>query len=466
MTDVDDAALSRATTTPLWIDQLGPIVRRAPLAGDRDADVAIVGGGFSGLWTAYYLARQDPSLRIVIVEKDYCGFGASGRNGGWAVGELASSVDRYAAQSSPGAARRLGDAVFDAVDEIGRVATAESIDCGYAKGGWIRLARTTPQARKQRVEVAHERSLGVSDEVIRLLEPDEARAQLNGSNVRSGIAFAPCASLDPGRLVRGLAATVEGAGVKIYEDTTVTQIGDRRVHTTSGTVRADVVVRATEAYTRDLAGQRRALLPVYSFMVATEPLSAATFDEIGLTDRQTFSDDRTMVIYGQRTEDNRLAFGGAGVPYLFGSKISPATEQHLPTHRRIRRILTDLVPATADAAITHRWGGVLGIPRDWVPGLSYDKASGNAQLGGYVGEGVAAANLAGRTMADLIVGRETDRTTLPWVGQRSRAWEPEPLRFVGVRCSRRIFSLADTWEARTDRESKLAARLGRLLRGA
>lgn len=466
MDDVDDRGVSAANTTALWLDRLGPIVRRPALDGDIDADVAIVGGGFSGLWTAYYLSRLDPTLRVVVLEKHFCGFGASGRNGGWAVGELAGSRARYAARSSPDAADRLAHAVQDSVDEIGRVAATEDIDCGYVKGGWIRLARTAPQAQRQRDEVAHERSLGVGDDVIRLLEPDEARQHLQGSDVRGGIFFGPCASLDPAQLVRGLAAAAEHAGVTIHEDTTVTAVGNRRVETTSGTVRAGVVVRGTEAYTRDLGGERRALLPVYSFMVATEQLPPEVFENIGLSGRPTFSDDRTMVIYGQRTDDDRLAFGGAGLPYLFGSKISADVETHLPTHLRIRQVLADLVPAVADAQITHRWGGVLGIPRDWVPGLSYDESTGDAVLGGYVGEGVAAANLAGRTMADLIVGNDTERSTLPWVGVKPRHWEPEPLRWIGVRSSRRIFTLADQWEQRRDRESKLASRLGKLLRGA
>jgi glycine/D-amino acid oxidase-like deaminating enzyme len=266
--------------------------------------------------------------------------------------------------------------------------------------------------------------------------------------------------------VRGLADVVEAAGVRIVEDTPVTKIESRRLHTAGGVVRADVVVRSTEAYTRDLAGERRTLLPVYSLMVATEPLPDALFDEIGLAGRPTFSDDRYMVIYGQRTEDNRLAFGGRGVPYLFGSRIARSAELHEPSHRLIRDTLVDMLPVLDEVVVTHRWGGVLGIPRDWVPGLRFDRVSGEGSLGGYVGEGVAAANLAGRTMAELIAGHETDRTSLPWVGHRSRRWEPEPLRWLGVRSSRRILAAADTREDRTDKEASLAFTMSRLLRGA
>ncbi len=458
--------LQSATTTALWLDQLGDIERRPALNGDLDVDVAIVGGGFSGLWTAYYLQQLDPSLRIQIIEKNFCGYGASGRNGGWAVGELAGTYEKYAERSSHDEAMRQAREVFASVDEIGRVVATENIECGYAKGGWIRLARTKPQADRQREEIKHDRSLGFTEDEIRLLDPDEARSYLNGTNVESGIFFNHCASIDPARLVRGLASTVEAAGVSIAENTEVTATGDRHVTTTTGTVRADVVVRATEGYTRDLKGEKRTLLPVYSLMVATEPLSDTLISEVGLGDRPTFSDDRFMVIYGQRTEDNRLAFGGRGVPYLWGSKIDTKAELHLPSHELIKETLIEILPALKDTQFTHRWGGVLGIPRDWVPGLRFDRRSGSGVLGGYIGEGVAAANLAGRTMADLVVGNNTDRTSLPWVGVQTRRWEPEPFRWLGVRSSRRIMVSADAQEERTGKPANTALKISRLLRGA
>ena len=448
-----------ATTTALWLDQLGPIARRPRLAGDTDVDVAIVGGGFSGLWTGYYLIRADPTLRIMIIEKDFCGFGASGRNGGWAVGELASSPEKYAQWSSMDDANRLDLAVQDAVDEIGRIATAENINCGYAKGGWIRTARNEPQAKRQHQEIAG----GAHGD---LLDADTAREYLNATHVHSGIFFPHCASLDPARLTRGLADTVEAAGVTIVEDTPVESVAPKMVRTAHGTVRADVVVQATEAYTRDLEGQRRALLPVYSLMVATEPLPEAMFDEIGLGGRPTFSDDRFMVIYGQRTEDNRLAFGGRGVPYLWGSAISSSAETHEGSHALLRETLIEMLPVLKDAQFTHRWGGVLGISRDWVPGLRFDRTTGIGVLGGYVGEGVAAANLAGRTMAELVRGESTDRTSMPWVGHKARQWEPEPFRWLGVRSSRRILAAADDREEATDKEAKVAYAISKFLKGA
>lgn len=460
------STVADAVPRPLWIDRLQPGFEPRPaLDSDITADVVIVGAGFSGLWTAHYLIERDPTLRIVIVEREHCGFGASGRNGGWAVGELAGSFAKYAKASSPAEALRLSRTVFDAVDEIGAVATRKGIDCDFAKGGTIRLARNDPQAARQRDEIDEVRAEGLTEDDIRLLSADEARSYLDATEVRSGIFFAHTAALDPAKLVRGLAGVVEAAGVTIHEHTAATEIGPRMVRTAGGTVTAEVVVRATEAYSGSLPGHARDLLPIYSHMIATEPLPAEMIAAIGLADRPTFSDDRHMVIYGQRTADDRIAFGAPGIPYLFGSKISHANETHLATHERIWGILVDMLPALSDVAVTHRWGGVLGIPRNWVPGLTFDRATGVGVLGGYVGEGVAAANLAGRTMADLIVGDDTDRTSLPWVGYTARRWEPEPFRYVGVRGSRLILNAADQREYRTGREASLAFRMSRLLRG-
>ncbi len=452
--------VENATTTALWLDQFGHITNRPPLKGDTSVDVAIVGGGFSGLWTAYYLAKVDPSIRVLVIERDYCGFGASGRNGGWAEGGLAVSAEKYASWSTMEAAKRLEDAVIDAVDEIGRVAEAESISCGYAKGGWIRVARNAAQEKRMRAEFADGKGHG------QLLEPDKARSYLNATGVRAGVYSPDCAAIDPARLVRGLADACERLGVTIVEGTSATSIEDGRVHTTRGTVTADSIIRSTEAYTRDLKGGRRALLPVYSLMVATEPLPETVFDEIGLNGRPTFSDDRFMVIYGQRTEDNRLAFGGRGVPYLFGSAISRSGEIHDGSHALLRQTLIEMLPVLRDYRFTHRWGGVLGIPRDWVPSLSFDRRTGCGVLGGYVGEGVAAANLAGRTMADLIAAQDTERTSYPWVGHVARQWEPEPFRWLGVRSSRAILNAADEREFATAKEAKVAYQISKFLKGA
>jgi glycine/D-amino acid oxidase-like deaminating enzyme len=222
------------------------------------------------------------------------------------------------------------------------------------------------------------------------------------------------------------------------------------------------VVRATEAYTSQLPGHRREITPMYSSMLATEPLPQALWDEIGLRRAETFADHRVLVIYGQRTVDDRFAFGGRGAPYHFGSKIEPAYDRDPQVFSALWGVLTDLFPAVADYAVTHTWGGPLGVPRDFFPSVGLDPTTGMGWAGGYVGDGVASTNLAGRTLADLVRGERTDITTLPWVGHRSRRWEPEPLRWLGTTAGLRAMSSADPVEARTGKESRRGTLVSRL----
>jgi glycine/D-amino acid oxidase-like deaminating enzyme len=451
----------------LWLDALPPgsLEPRPPLSSDTQVDVAIVGAGYSGLWAAYYLLRRDPSLRILVIEKDIVGFGASGRNGGWCVGELAAGPDRHEQVAGNAAARRFLSELFDSVDEVGRVADREGIDCHYAKGGTVYLARNGAHLARQReqVEELHGR-FGLTDADVRLLGPDEAAAHLHATRVVGALFSAHTAALDPALLVKGLGDAVERSGGTIVEQTAATAIEPGRVRTDRGTVTADVVVRATEGYTSSIRGQARSLTPLYSLMVATEPLPDSLWEEIGLASRQTFADSRHLVVYGQRTADGRIAFGGRGAPYGYGSRIDAAIEQRSRTHDRIVEALIALLPALDGVEITHRWGGVLGVPRDWFPSVGFDPATGLAWAGGYVGEGVAASNLAGRTLADLITNTGSARVDLPWVGHRSRRWEPEPLRWLAINGALGAMRLADRTEARWHKDSRLAKAMWRFLR--
>ncbi len=450
----------------LWLDNHpGPLDPRPPLAGNTHVDVAIVGGGYTGLWTAYYLLRLDPTLRVLVVEKEIVGFGGSGRNGGWCIGDLAAGPDRQERVAGNDAARRLLRELFKSVDEVGRVAEREGIDCCFAKGGTIRLARNSAQLARQRDEVSHwQRAFGLTDDDLHLLDAGEARDHLDATEVAGGMFYAHAAALDPARLVRGLGDAVERLGATIVEQTAATAIEPGRVLTDLGTVQADVVVRAVEGYTSTLDGHGRTLSPLYSLMIATEPLGDDLWAEIGLSKRQTFADDRHMVIYGQRTADGRIAFGGRGAPYGFKSRIDPAIEQRSRIHDRIVHALVELLPVLDQVAITHRWGGVLGVPRDWSPSVGFDRTSGIAWAGGYVGEGVAPSNLAGRTLADLITGTDSGRVDLPWVGHRSRKWEPEPLRWLSINGALSVMGYADRSESRSGRESKLAKWMWKLMR--
>jgi glycine/D-amino acid oxidase-like deaminating enzyme len=436
---------------------------RAPLPGDIDADVAIVGAGYTGLWTAYYLKALDPRLRIVLIEREIAGFGASGRNGGWCSALFHPTSSGIARRYGFDAAVAMRRAMHGSVEEVGRVAAAEDLDIQYTRGGTISLARNDAQLARARAQVEEERRLTGAIEQLRLLDRDEAERVACGTRVLGGIYTPHTAALHPLRLVRGLARCVESRGVSIFERTSATQMRPRALVTNRGTVHAEVVVRAAEGYTAGLHGQHRRLVPLYSLMIATEPLPPEAWAEIGLSRRETFDDLRHMRIYGQRTADDRLAFGGRGAPYHFGSRTRAEFDRDARVHSLLRDTLVDLFPVVADYRVTHRWGGALGVPRDWHASVGFDEASGLAWAGGYVGDGVATSNLAGRTLAQLITGQRGELTVLPWVGHRSRAWEPEPLRWLGVNGGRLLLTRADRSEARSGRPAKSAKAFARFI---
>jgi glycine/D-amino acid oxidase-like deaminating enzyme len=438
----------------LWFDQLPEITPRPALPGDDDVDVAIVGAGFTGLWTAYYLTELDPSLRVAVLEAQVAGYGASGRNGGWCSALYPVSIATLAAEAGREAAIAQYAAMRDTVAEVLRVVRAERIDADAARGGTIVLARSAAQQQRARHEADEAREYGLD---IDLLDADAALARLRATDV-VGATFTPhCAAVQPAKLVRGLAEVVESRGVRIHEQTRVQRIEPGVVHTARGRVRADVVVRATEGYTPRLPGLRRAVVPVYSLIIATAPLPDRVWDEIGLRDRETFSDHRHLVIYGQRTADGRMVFGGRGAPYHYGSRIRPAFDRVPRVFAALERTLRGLFPVLADVEITHHWGGPLGIARDWHASVGLDRTTGLAWAGGYVGDGVSTTNLAGRTLADLILRRESPLVHLPWVGHRSRGWEPEPLRWLGANAGLHAMTWADRAELRNGRPSRAAS---------
>ena len=450
----------------LWWDGLsGPIGLRAPLDGDTEVDVAIVGGGLTGLWTAYYLNQADPGLRIAVLERDVVGFGASGRNGGWCSALFSESEASLDKQCGPGSGRAQRLAMEETIREVGRVVAAEGIDCGFEQGGTVVLARTPAQLQRTHEEIDEARRRGVGEDDLCFLSATEARARVGATDVLGGTYTPHCAAVDPARLVRGLAEVVERQGVALYEQTEVSAIDPGVVTTAHGLVRATTVVRATEGYTRTLADHGRDVIPVYSLMIATEPLPESFWDEHGLAARETFADHRHLVIYGQRTQDGRMAFGGRGAPYHFGSTIRPEYDRDDTVHEALRHTLVELFPALTDAAITHRWGGPLGITRDWFSSVGLDASTRMAWAGGYVGDGLSTTNLAGRTLCDLIVGDATDLTALPWVNHRSRRWEPEPFRYVGINAGLRLAGRADRAEERKGRATWHARALDKLVGG-
>ncbi len=417
--------------------------------------MAIVGAGYTGLWTAYYLKRAQPSLEIVVLEREHAGFGASGRNGGWVSGFFSGPPRVYERHGGPAGYVALQQAMLATVDEVGEVLVEHEIDADFVKGGHLAVALGGAQAQRLRQEVTDGRLHGLHEADLRELGTDELDARLRVANAL-GASFSPhVARVHPAKLLSGLAATVERLGVRIYEDTPVSAIRPREALTPAGCVRARWVVRATEGYTADLAGLRRALVAMNSSMIVTEPLPATAWEQIGWNGREVLSDGAHVYVYLQRTEDGRIAIGGRGVPYRFASRSDGRGETAVRTVEALRAKLHAMFPATAEVQLDHAWSGVLGVPRDWCVSVNADPASGLAWAGGYVGEGIAAANLAARTLRDLILGEATTLTTLPWVGHQPRRWEPEPVRWGSIHAVYSLYRRADLIEQRTQRQSRL-----------
>ena len=445
-----------------WRTLGGARVTRPALQGGAEADVAIVGAGFTGIWTAYYLARARPELRIVVLEAEHVGFGASGRNGGWVSGFFAGRPETYHRRGGAPALAALRREMFATVEEIVRVAAEEDIDAGLVHGGHLGVALGAAQAARMRAHLRGLHDEGLGEQDVRELSAGELAARVRVAGATAATYTPHVARVHPARLVTGLASAVERRGVRIYERSAVRAIAPGRVQTAAGAdVRARWVVRATEGYTAALPGTRRLLVPMNSSMIVTEPLPEAAWEQIGWRGSELLSDEAHVYVYLQRTEDGRIAIGGRGVPYRYASRTDGRGETAASTVESLRAALVAMFPAASGAAIDHAWSGVLGVPRDWAVSVSADRARGLAWAGGYVGEGVAAANLAGRILRDLLLETGSELTRLPWVGRTPRSWEPEPLRWAGVHGVYALYRLADRLEARSGRPSALARAVDR-----
>ncbi|MET9107644.1 NAD(P)/FAD-dependent oxidoreductase [Streptomyces zhihengii] len=434
-----------------WYAQDGTPAPREPLPGDTSADVCIVGGGYTGLWTAYYLKKAVPFLNITVLEARFCGYGASGRNGGWLYNGIAGR-DRYAKLHGHEAAVRLQQAMNDTVGEVVRVADAEGIDAAIHRGGVLEIARTPAQLA--RLKAFHAVEIAFGEKERRLLGARETAERIRVTGAVASSWTPHGARLHPARLVKGLAAAVEALGVTVHESTPVTEIRPKHAVTPYGTVRAPYVLRCTEGFTASLKGHRRTWLPMNSSMIVTEPLPESVWAEIGWEGREALGDMAHAYMYAQRTADDRIAVGGRGVPYRYGSRTDNDGRTDPATVAELREILVRFFPRLAGTAVDHAWSGVLGVPRDWCATVTLDRSTGLGWAGGYVGSGVATANLAARTLRDLIQqdsgqSGPTDLTALPWVGHKVRTWEPEPLRWLGVRTLYTAYRHADHRESTT-----------------
>ena len=446
-----------------WYADIGLPKLRPALAGDTQSDICIIGAGYTGLWTAYYLKSANPALNIQIIEKEFAGFGASGRNGGWLTGGFAWNHDRYLRSSSEAGVRAMVSAMNGTVNEVIRVAAAHGIDADILRTDELMVATNPAQMARMHAEVRHRQQWGEADRVS-AIPADQARARVNIPGVLGGMIVSGVARIQPAKLVRGLAEAVERMGVRIAEATTVTAINPGHVVTDHGTVRAPIILRCTEGFTATLPGVRRQWLPLNSSQIVTEPLPQHVWDQIGWQGHEILGDFNNAYCYCQRTREGRIAVGARGLPYKYGSAIDTNGIPDPATIRNLTGILHRHFPATIPHKIDHAWCGVLAVPRDWCATVGLDPATGIGWAGGYVGVGVSTSNLAGRTLADLAVGRQTPLTALPWVNRQVRNWEPEPLRWLGVRGMYGLLNMADRAERRGGGPSVLG-KIGNWLTG-
>jgi len=428
-----------------WYRGLGIPAPRQALNGRLDVDVAIVGGGYTGLWTAYYLKRDQPDLRIAVLEKEFAGFGASGRNGGWLSSEPPGQLRRYAKAHGWPAAVAMQKEMFASVDEVINVAAAEGIDADIQKDGLLHVATNEAQAQRMLARVPSLRREGWGVDDLHVLDAEGLARRVNIADGKAALWSPHCARIQPAKLVLGLASVVEKLGVSIFEGTEVTQIRPREAVTKRGTVHASYVIRALEGFTAAVESPRL-WLPMNSSMAATAPIPDSAWDQIGWRGAELIGDEAHSFSYIQRTADHRIAIGGRGIPYRYGSRWDDRGETRTATLDQLTRILRQHFPVMRDVPIEHTWSGVLGVPRDWCASVDLDRSSGLGWAGGYVGHGVTATNLAGRTLRDLVLGRDTELTRLPWVGRHVRRWEPEPLRWLGVRALYVAYRAADRQE--------------------
>ncbi len=450
-----------------WLESSGDdLTPRAALDGSIDVDVAILGAGFSGLWTAYYLLRRNPSLDIALVEAEIAGFGASGRNGGWCSSQFSMSAGLLRERYGQETARDVVLAMYDAVDEVGRVCQDEGIDAYYLKSGALHIARGAHQAKANDDAMRLYEELDLADH-YQVLDATETDERLRVSDSVGSLLIKECAVVHPGRLVRGLARLVERLGATIYEQTPVIDFepGPAPVLVTSrGLVRATTIVLAGEAYLTRLKQLNRQLLPMYSTISLTEPLSEAQWSEIGWENRECVASNRYHVDYLQRTADGRILFGSRGAPYRYGGPIDDRYDRHPPTHEAIQRDLVEWFPMLQGIRCTHEWGGVFAVPRDWMTSISFDQKTGVATARGYAGQGVSTTNLAGQLLADLITGVASPLTHLPMANHQSPNWEPEPFRWLGVNYVLWGYDRIDAKAERTGQPpagGTLAERIGR-----
>ncbi len=440
-----------------WLDEagLGSVEPAPPLDGDTDADVAIVGGGFTGLWTALALAEQDPSLDVVVLEEGVCGHGPSGRNGGFVHGYW-SHLPRLRERFGDDGARAVARAGEGIVPGVRAFCEREGVDAWLREGGMVRVSAAPAQDPAVDEEVEAARELGVPEEAV-LLSGDELAKRIRSPVFRKGVFLRDGATVQPARLALGLRrAALER--VRVCERTHVSRIDDGTVKTSRGRVRAKDVVVAVNAAAAGWKPLRRRITVFGSYVVLTEPVPEL-LEQIGWTGGEAVLDGRMFLHYFRTTNDGRVLMGSGSGPIGFGGRIDDRFWTDRPTVERAERGLRRLLPDLADAKVTHAWGGPIDVSADHLPFFGTVPRTRIHYGAGYSGHGVGPSWLGGQILSRLVLGVDDELTRLPLVTRRVPKLPPEPLRRIGGGLVRASIMACEAAEEE-GRKGSLAARAG------
>ncbi|WEV78873.1 FAD-dependent oxidoreductase [Janibacter cremeus] len=453
-------ALRHAAPVPYWLDQ--PHLRPDPLArlsGDDSCDLAIVGGGYTGLWAALLAKEEDPSRDVALLEAGECGGAASGRNGGFCAASLTHGFGNGMARwpHEMPTLLRMGRENLDAIEETLR---RHHIDCDFQRTGELDVATAEWQVPELKEWVEQAQQLG---EEVRWLDAEEVRAQVHSPIYRGAVFDPDVALVDPARLAWGLRAACERLGVRIHEHTEVTALhrdGTAEVLTTGyGSMRARRVALATNAFRPLLRRLRLHVVPVYDYALVTEPLGDR-LAEVGWAHRQGIGDAGNQFHYYRLTEDNRIVWGGYDAIYHYGNGMRLEHEQRPETFALLARHFAQTFPQLSDVGFSHAWGGVIDTSTRFSAfwGTAHEGRVGYAL--GYTGLGVGASRFGARVMLDLIDGRDTERTRLSMVRSRPTPFPPEPIRYGAVQLTRWSMDHADRSQGRRNLWLRTLDRLG------
>lgn len=436
--------MARYGSNIYWLEG-APHAPNAPLTGAHRADVVIIGGGFTGLWTAYELKRSDPSAEVVVLEGQEIAYGASGRNGGFAMTLLGMSLRHVVDRWGVDAARAAHEAVARSVSEIGTFSSEHSVDCDYHRGGLLVVATNESQERRVQRDLEAAQKVGLSS--ITAMDAGQLQSEVRSPTYRTALLDENCATIHPARLVRGLKRVLEEMGVRIFEGSPVAGLdatqNQLRIRSGEGYVDTAQVVLATNAWAHRLPQFKRKVVPLYSYIILTEPLDDTTWAEIGWEGRQGIEDKRNFVHYYRRTADGRILWGGRdGVVYA-RNKIDAKHDSHDGVFRKLEETFRKTFPQAKAARITHRWGGPVAVTTEFVP-LFGSLEAGRVHYGlGYNGHGVAPSHLGGKILSDLVLGKSRGYTDLFFVGANEHSFPPEPLTWLGAELTRRILLSQD-----------------------